>query len=180
DAVLQILRYLRGTQFQTLLFPSTSSLNLRAYCDVDWAGDSITRKSMTRFCVFLNIRLSLGRILRYLRGTQFQTLLFPSTSSLNLRAYCDVDWAGDSVTRKSMTWFCVFLEYSFISWKSKKQDVLSRSSTEAEYRAMVVANSEIVWLRWLLADMGVHITSPTPLYCNNRSAIQIARNMVFS
>ncbi|GJS40117.1 uncharacterized mitochondrial protein-like protein [Tanacetum coccineum] len=49
----------------------------------------------------------------------------------------------------------------------------------AEYRAMTITTSEIVWLRWLLADMGVHITSPTPLYCNNRRAIQITRNTVF-
>ncbi|GJX65181.1 gag-pol polyprotein [Tanacetum coccineum] len=47
------------------------------------------------------------------------------------------------------------------------------------YRTIFVTTSEIVWLRWLLADMGVHITSPTPLYCNNRRAIQIARNTVF-
>nr|GEZ37458.1 hypothetical protein [Tanacetum cinerariifolium] len=62
DVVLQILRYLRCTQFQTLLFPSTPSLNLRAYCDVDWAGDSVTRKSTTGFCVFLGDSLSLGRV----------------------------------------------------------------------------------------------------------------------
>nr|GEZ74149.1 uncharacterized mitochondrial protein AtMg00810-like [Tanacetum cinerariifolium] len=91
-------------------------------------------------------------ILRYLRGTQFQALLFPSTSALDLRAYCDSDWAGDS----------------------KKQDVLSKSSTEAEYRAMAVTTSEIVWLRWLLADMGVRISLSTPLHCDNRSAIQIS------
>ncbi|GJZ84109.1 uncharacterized mitochondrial protein-like protein [Tanacetum coccineum] len=92
----------------------------------------------------------------------------------NLRAYCDVDWVGDSVTRKSTTGFCAFLGDSLISWKSKKQDVISKSSTEAEYRVMAVTTSEIVWLRWLLADMGVHITSPTQLYCDNRSAIKIA------
>ncbi|GJS23648.1 retrovirus-related pol polyprotein from transposon TNT 1-94 [Tanacetum coccineum] len=118
-------------------------------------------------------------ILRYLRGTQFQTLLFPSTSALDLRAYCDSDWAGDVVSRKSTTGFCIFLGDSLISWKSKKQDVLSNSSTEAEYHAMVVTTSEIVWLRWLLADMGVRIIHSTPLYCDNRSAIQIARNSVF-
>ncbi|GJT04473.1 gag-pol polyprotein [Tanacetum coccineum] len=63
--------------------------------------------------------------------------------------------------------------------KSKKQDVLSRSSTEAEYRVMAMTISGIVWLRWLLANMGAHITSPTPLYSDNRSAIQIASNTVF-
>ncbi|GJZ58695.1 putative nucleotidyltransferase, ribonuclease H [Tanacetum coccineum] len=63
--------------------------------------------------------------------------------------------------------------------KSKKQDVISKSSTEVEYRVMAVTTSKIIWLRWLLADVDVHITSPTPLYCDNRSAIQIARNTVF-
>ncbi|GKE67695.1 uncharacterized mitochondrial protein-like protein [Tanacetum coccineum] len=81
--------------------------------------------------------------------------MFPSTSALDLRAYCDSDWAGDVVSRKSTTGFCIFLGDSLISWRSKKQDVLSKSSTEAEYRAMAVTTSEIV------------------------CAIQIARNSVF-
>lgn len=55
-------------------------------------------------------------ILRYLRGTRFQTLLFPSTSSLELRAYSDADWDGDHHDRKSTTGFCVFLGESLISW----------------------------------------------------------------
>ncbi|KAJ0532625.1 putative RNA-directed DNA polymerase [Helianthus annuus] len=119
------------------------------------------------------------RILRYLRGIQFQSLLFPSTSSLELRAYSDADWDSDHNDRKSTTGFCVFLEDSLISWRSKKQDVVSRSSTEAEYRAMAVTTCEIVWLRWLLADMGATISQPTPLHCDNQSAMQIAKNSVF-
>ncbi|GJT34048.1 uncharacterized mitochondrial protein-like protein [Tanacetum coccineum] len=109
----------------------------------------------------------------------FQTLFFPSTSALDLRAYCDSDWAGDVVSRKSTTGFCIFMGDSLISWKSKKQDVLSKSSTEAENRAMAVTTSEIVWLRWLLANMGVRISRSTSLHCDNRSDIQIARNLVF-
>ncbi|GKD14498.1 uncharacterized mitochondrial protein-like protein [Tanacetum coccineum] len=94
-------------------------------------------------------------------------------------AYCDVEWAGDYVTHKYTTKFCVFLGDSLISLKSKKQDVLSRSSTQVEYRVMTMTIREIVWSHWLLADMGVHITSPTPLHCDNRSAIHIALNTVF-
>ncbi|KAL6523561.1 Beta-galactosidase 8 [Orobanche gracilis] len=119
------------------------------------------------------------RILRYLRGTLCQSLLFPSTSSLELSAYSDADWAGDSTDRKSTTGFCIFLGDSLISWKSKKQDIVSRSSTEAEYRAMASTTCEIVWLRWLLADMGIQCSGPTPLHCDNKSAIQIAHNSVF-
>ena len=119
------------------------------------------------------------RILRYLRGTQFRTLAFPSTSSLELRAYSDANWDSDIYDRKSTAGYCVFLGDSLISWKSKKQDVVSRSSTESEYRAMAIATCEVVWLRWLLADMGVYISRPTPLCCDNESAIMIAKNSVF-
>ncbi|KAL5550780.1 hypothetical protein UlMin_000956 [Ulmus minor] len=75
-------------------------------------------------------------ILWYLRGTVFQSLLLPSTSSLELRAYSDTDHGSDPTDRKSITGFCIFLGNSFISWKSKKQYIVSRSSNEAEYRAM--------------------------------------------
>nr|GEU55251.1 Gag-Pol polyprotein [Tanacetum cinerariifolium] len=70
----------------------------------------------------------------YLRGTQYQTLLYSSMSALDMRAYCDSDWDGDVVSRKSTIGFCIFLGDSLISWNSKKQDVLSK----AEYRAMLV------------------------------------------
>ncbi|XP_047331419.1 uncharacterized mitochondrial protein AtMg00810-like [Impatiens glandulifera] len=119
------------------------------------------------------------RILRYLRGTQFQSLLLSSSSSLDLRAFSDDDWAGDPSDQKSTTGFCIFLGDSLILWKIKKQDVISRSSTEAEYRVMASTTCETVWLRWLLADMGVFLHEPSPLFCDNKSAIQIARNSVF-
>ncbi|XP_058770683.1 uncharacterized mitochondrial protein AtMg00810-like [Vicia villosa] len=116
------------------------------------------------------------RICRYLRGTQFQSFLFPSTSSLKLSAYSDV---GDPTDRKSTTGYCIFLGDSLISWKSKKQDIVSRSSTKSEYRAMASTTTEIVWLRWLLSDMSVILSEPTPMYCDNKSATQIAHNSVF-
>ncbi|KAL5734666.1 hypothetical protein ACOSP7_032527 [Xanthoceras sorbifolium] len=119
------------------------------------------------------------RILRYLRGTIFQSLILPSTSSLQLHVYSNTDWGHDSTDRKSVTGFCIFLGDSLISWKSKKQTVVSKSSTEAEYRALAFTTTEIVWLRWLLADMGVSLSHPTPMYCDNQSSIQIAHHSVF-
>ncbi|KAG9447270.1 hypothetical protein H6P81_013398 [Aristolochia fimbriata] len=94
-------------------------------------------------------------ILRYIKGSLFQGLFFGSTSQLHLSAYSDADWAGDVTDRRSTTGYCIFLGDTLISWCSKKQSTVSRSSTEAEYRALANTTSELVWLRWLLSDMGV-------------------------
>ncbi|KAL5553057.1 hypothetical protein UlMin_040458 [Ulmus minor] len=115
----------------------------------------------------------------YLRGTIFHSLLLLSTSSLDMRAYSDADHGRDPTSHKFVTGFCIFLGDSLISWKSKKQTVVSQSSIEAEYHAMASTTKEIVWLHWLLADMGVSLSHPTPMYCDNKSAIQIAHNSVF-
>lgn len=81
--------------------------------------------------------------------------------------------------RKSTTGFCVFLGDSFISWKNKKQYVVARSFTDVKHRAMATTTTEVVWLRQLFADMGVPLSYPTPMYCDNKNAIQIAHNHVF-
>jgi hypothetical protein len=119
------------------------------------------------------------RILRYIKGTLFHGFHFSAQSSLELRAYTDADWAGDPTDRHSTTRYCFLLGSSLISWRSKKQSVVTRSSTEVEYRALANATSELLWLRWLLADMGAPQTTSTPIHCDNRSAIHIAHNDVF-
>ena len=86
-------------------------------------------------------------ILWYLRGTVFQSLLLSSTSSLELRAYSDVDYDSNLTDYKFVTGFCIFLGDYFISWKSKKQPIISLSSTKAEYCAMTSTTKVIVWLR---------------------------------
>ncbi|XP_031283998.1 uncharacterized protein LOC116142731 [Pistacia vera] len=83
-------------------------------------------------------------ILWHLRGTVFQSLLLPSTSSLELRVYSDANHGSDPTDHKSVTGFCIFLGDSLISWKSKKQYIVSHSSIEAEYRAMTSTSKEIV------------------------------------
>lgn len=119
------------------------------------------------------------RILQYLRGTPGRGLFFSAGNPLNLVAYSDADWAGCPDTRRSVTGWCMFLGSSLISWKSKKQPRVSKSSTESEYRAMSAACSEIVWLRGLLAELGFTQSNPTPLYADNTSAIQIAANPIY-
>ena len=68
---------------------------------------------------------------------------------------------------------------ALISWKTKKQMTISRPSSEAEYRAMTHATSEIIWLHNLLNTLQVPCTHPTPLYCDNQAAIHLAANHVF-
>nr|GEX34451.1 putative reverse transcriptase domain-containing protein [Tanacetum cinerariifolium] len=107
---------------------------------------------------------SLGCCFAYSRVSLVYSLpdtFFPFTSALDLRAYYDSDWAGDVVLRKSTTELCIFLGESLILWKSKKCDVLFKYYTGAEYRTMAATTSEIVWLRWLLADIDV------PIICQN-------------
>uniref|UniRef100_A0A2N9IVE1 Integrase catalytic domain-containing protein n=1 Tax=Fagus sylvatica TaxID=28930 RepID=A0A2N9IVE1_FAGSY len=123
--------------------------------------------------------LYLLHILRYIKGTMFHGLHFSAHSTLDLCAYSDADWAEDPTDRRSTTGFCFFLGDSLISWRSKKQHIVSRSSTEAEYRALADTTSEVLALRWLLEDMGITHSSPTVIHCDNRSAIQIAHNDVF-
>ncbi|XP_062173640.1 uncharacterized mitochondrial protein AtMg00810-like [Alnus glutinosa] len=96
------------------------------------------------------------RILRYVNGTLFHGLHFSSCSSLELRSYFDADWAGDPTDRRSTTGYCFLLGTSRISWRTKKQTVVVRSSTKAEYRALADITAELLWLRWLLTDMGAH------------------------
>lgn len=119
------------------------------------------------------------RIIRYIRGTRHRGLFFPSSSSLHLHAFADADWAGCPDTRRSTTGWCMFLGNSLISWKCKKQPTVSKSSTEAEYRAMSSACSEILWLRRLLTELDHPCPGPTPLYADNISAIRIASNPVY-
>jgi hypothetical protein len=118
-------------------------------------------------------------ILRYLKGTLFYGLHFSANSSLVLSCYFDADWGRDPTDRWSTAGYCFFLGDSLISWRSKKQTVVAHSNAESKYRAIADASSKLIWLRWLLTDMGVPHSSATMLHCNNRSAIQISHNDVF-
>ena len=118
------------------------------------------------------------RVLRYLRGTASRCLFYARDSPLELHAYSDSTWASDPSDRRSVTSYCIFLGSSPLTWKSKKHAAVSRPSTEAELRALATTTSEIVWLRWLLADFGISCDAPTPLLCDNTGAIQIANDPV--
>jgi hypothetical protein len=72
----------------------------------------------------------------------------------------------------------MFLAGSLIAWKTKKQTTISRSSAEAELRAIASLTGEVTWLQWLLEDFGVSVTTPTFLLSDSTGAISIARDPV--
>ncbi|GJV23341.1 ribonuclease H-like domain-containing protein [Tanacetum coccineum] len=84
------------------------------------------------------------QILRYLKGCPGLGIHIVKESGMSLTAFSDANWAKYVVTRKSVTGYCVFLNNSLVSWKSKKQKTLFKSSTEAEYRAIASVTSEVI------------------------------------
>ena len=122
---------------------------------------------------------TLFRVLCFLRSTISRSLLYNSDLSLSLQVYSDIEWADDPDTRCSTIGFCIFLGSSLISLRSKRQDVVSRSNTEAEYHAMVDTTLEFQWLSEILCDMGISMVAHVPMHCDSKSVIVIASKLVF-
>ncbi|CAN1279449.1 Retrovirus-related Pol polyprotein from transposon RE1 [Linum perenne] len=119
------------------------------------------------------------KVIRYLKQAPGQGLFFSRNASLELSGYSDSDWASCPDSRRSTTGFCLFLGTSLLSWKIKKQGTVSRSSSEAEYRALAQLCCEVQWRIGLLQELGVTHPSPVKLFCDNQSALYIAHNPVF-
>ena len=94
------------------------------------------------------------------------------------RSYSDVDWAGCPDTRRSTSGYCVYLGPSPVSWSSKRQPTVSRSSAEAEYRAVANAVAKCTWLRQLLQELHHDVSQATVVYCDNVSTVYLSANPV--
>nr|GEZ28889.1 copia protein [Tanacetum cinerariifolium] len=101
-----------------------------------------------------------------------------SSSTTSLASYSDADLAGCPTTRRSTSGYCIFLGNNLLSWSSKRQSTLSRSSAEAEYRGVANVVAGTCWLRNLLRELHTHLSSATLLYCDDTSAVYLSSNPV--
>ncbi|KAK4348854.1 hypothetical protein RND71_031609 [Anisodus tanguticus] len=120
----------------------------------------------------------LKRILRYIQGTFHFGLHLYKSSLTSLTAYSDADWGGCPDTRRSTSGYCIFLRDNLLSWSSKRQPTLSRSSTKVEYRGVFNVVSKSCWIRNLLLELHCPVQKATLVYCDNISAIYISGNPV--
>ena len=84
------------------------------------------------------------RILHYIKGTPGQEVLYENRGQNQIVGYCNADWASSPVDKRSTSEYYVFIGGNLVSWKSKKQDVVARSSADAEYRAMALVTCELI------------------------------------
>ncbi|KAL9434213.1 hypothetical protein AB3S75_015674 [Citrus x aurantiifolia] len=118
------------------------------------------------------------RILRYLKSTPGKGLFFKKNEKRGIEVYTDADWAGSVTDRRSTSGYCTFLWGNLVTWRSKKQNVVARSSAEAEFRSMAQGVCEILWLKRVLEELKRPVSLPMKLYCDNKAAISIAHNPV--
>ncbi|XP_033512445.2 uncharacterized mitochondrial protein AtMg00810-like [Nicotiana tomentosiformis] len=119
------------------------------------------------------------RIVKYIKNEPDLGVLLSNKPQDKITAFCDADWAACSQTRKSITSFLVKIRDSIVSWKSKKQTTISRSSSESLYRSMASAVVELTWLLGMLKEISLKFELPITTYSDSKAAIQIPTNPVF-
>ncbi|XP_019418520.1 PREDICTED: uncharacterized protein LOC109329296 [Lupinus angustifolius] len=119
------------------------------------------------------------RVLRCLKGSISIGIFFSACCDFRVRGYTGSDWAGCPDSKKYVSGYCFYLGNTLISWKSKNQQVVARSSAEAEYMSRELATYEAQWLAYLMKDLRIAHPEPIALFCNNESAIHITVNLIF-
>ncbi|XP_019057748.1 PREDICTED: uncharacterized protein LOC109116555 [Tarenaya hassleriana] len=147
---------------------------------------SLTRPdiSLTNFLNLYMLRpidhwQAVKRVLRYLVGTRDCDIFLSVKNCPTLHAFSDADWAGDRLGFKSTRAHVVFLGRHPVSWSSKKQRGIARSSTEAEYRSVATTTAEVRWIASLLLELSCPLSSTPIIYCDNIGATYLSANPVF-
>ena len=118
------------------------------------------------------------RIIRYLKGTVGHGVLFKQNGHLKTQVQTDADWAGDKGNRRSTSGYFTLVGGNLVTWRSKKQKVVSLSSAEAEFRGIARGLAEVLWIRKLLTEIGFRPKEGSRIMCDNEAAIQISENPV--
>jgi hypothetical protein len=118
------------------------------------------------------------RVLRYIKGTLSYGIFYKQSGDVELVAYTDNDHAGDLEDRKSTSGFLFVLSSRAISWSSKKQPVVTLSTTEAEFIAAASCAYQAVCLRRMLEKLDHASARTTIIYCDNSSTIKLSKNPV--
>ena len=121
---------------------------------------------------------AVNRILQYLKGTPGRGLHFAKNPNRGIEVYTDADWAGSVTDRKSTTGYCSYVWGNLVTWRSKKQSVVARSSAEAEFRALAHGICEGIWLQRMLEELKIFTSYTMKILCDNKAAISIAKNPV--
>ncbi|XP_019156474.1 PREDICTED: uncharacterized protein LOC109153138 [Ipomoea nil] len=140
--------------------------------------------SVNRLCQFMHSPTTdhwalVKRVLRYIKGILDYGLHITVSYSAVIHAFSDSDWAGCPLDRKSTGGYAVFLGKNLISWLSRKQRTVARSSTEAEYKALADVAAEVTWVVSLLRELGLHTGDPPTLWCDNLGPTYLCVNPVF-
>jgi hypothetical protein len=124
--------------------------------------------------------LAAKRILRYLKGTTELGIFYTKNEGCSkLLAFTDSAYAGDLDDRRSTSGYVFMIGSGAVSWSSKKQPVVTLSTTEAEYIAAALCACQCIWLKRILRKIGVEQDEGTIIQCDSSSAIQLAKNPVF-
>lgn len=117
-------------------------------------------------------------ILRCFKGSSGPRLFFQKNGNKEIVVFTDADWAGSLENRRSTAEYCTLVWGNLVTWRNKKQNVVARSSVEAELGAIAQGTCEELWLKKLLEELKITIRSPIKLYCNNKVAINISFNPI--
>ncbi|XP_073129110.1 secreted RxLR effector protein 161-like [Henckelia pumila] len=118
-------------------------------------------------------------ILRYLKGKPGKRIMFEDKGHLQVEVFTDADWTGSVTDRRSTSGYCTFVGGNLVTCRSKKQNVVARSSAEAEFRALAHDICEVLWIKQLLAELKTPVLLPIKVFfCDNKAAIAIAHNLV--
>ncbi|KAJ4970442.1 hypothetical protein NE237_003541 [Protea cynaroides] len=160
------------------------------YCSVVGALQYVTLTrpnvafAVNRVCQYMHSPTSdqwimVKRIPRYLKATANHGFLITKNSALTLQAFTNSDWARNSTDSKSIGGYAIYLGSNLISWTSRKQKIVARSSTESEYKALVDAVAELIGLESLLKKIGCSLYTIPILWCDNIGATYLSANPVF-